>query len=875
MKTAALIFFSILLFFSPMRFASAQNHLTPEGLHTSLRSGNPQRVLEAVQQFEHDSLTRLLYRNLCLLSESNPDTQIQRSRVAKALGFTALTGIDENGTPLTAKIQQERRQRLLGLLRTLNPEVGNITDDFQWKAVELMQFSAAYDYYRSVAGPDAEVEALLASFTRNAASQLDGFLVPRNNLSIKLASAVGYSALILESSADQATAQSCPGWLAKANDFIASTIWYYQSSENGAAGYSEGPYYFRYALQNLLPYLIALDNRASGNPSVNVGDENIANLVREDRFRRLVEWIIVLRQPDGRLPAFEDTYVDSYFPELGLLAQLSSDNLRYAWTNFAQERSPETPDRLDAELSRNFDSREEYILARPSMNGAVVAPQAGEVLDAAGYAVFRSSWEHDALYLALIGKHGVARTHRSPIGSGHKQANEGAFIIHAGGTLLGMEPGYHSYDGRDSIMFSENHNVILVDGRGPDDVSFGTFLFGADAYMENPILSETLDRVTIRTNYNNADVERNAYFFDRRFIIMYDRLSSSQRRTWTHQVHGNASLDDGSFSADPSGHTATWVADGMRLTSFVDAAGAEDVQQAVSRKHSPGYHKYAQHAALYTTVTGDDAAFHSFFLADKASSIPHVIRLNTEGRSSAVRLDIADGAVVSILQAGATGRQIDAGSLGRISSDALLLVHARYGDGTTEATFAERITELIVDDRGVFRTDQPATVAWKNSDHAMNLTIVRETPGLCYLRLPYQPLQVTGDGMRGWSMTGNMLTVETADPQCDLSITFSSTPASASVAASPEGIAISAVWPNPVSTAVNDRLHAAITLDGARSVELSLWNTLGRRVRTTKAEFLQSGRHMLSVPTHDLPRGIYFLRLEHIGGMLTRPFLIQ
>jgi hypothetical protein len=492
----------------------------------------------------------------------------------------------------------------------------------------------------------------------------------------------------------------------------------------------------------------------------------------------------------------------------------------------------------------------------------------------AGYAVFRSSWTSDALYLALIGKHGVARTHRSPIGSGHKQANEGAFIIHAGGTLLAMEPGYHSYDGRDSIVYSENHNVILVDGEGPDDVSFGTFLFGADAYMENALTSETLDRVTVRTHYRDADIERNAYFFDDRFIVMHDRLSSPESRTWTHQVHGNAAAGDG-FTMNAAEHTASWTNSGMKLTAYVDATGASATQQAVNRKHSPGYHLYAQHAAMYTSVAGRDAAFHSVYIADRATVQPRFTPLDLHGNSSAVRLDMETSSVVSILQAGADGETVDAGPLGRISSDARLLVHAHYTGGSTQATFAEHVSEIIIDERGVFSADRPVTVSWHSSAGRMLCTVASDRAVEYYLRLPYEPKDVSGTGMLNWSMTGNMLRVQMSETQSDLTITLSSTPTESDSPATATQLRLSSVWPNPLDAARHDRLHASMTLNVPGGVELSIWNLIGRRVRTAQGTFLQGGKHMLSVPTTGLPAGMYLLRIKHMAGTIVRPFLIQ
>ncbi len=97
---------------------------------SSLRSGNPQRVIDAIEFIQHDSLTRLLYRHLVILSTTNPATQISRSHAAKAAAFVLMAGLDENGEALEAATATKLRGNVEQRLLDMSTEVSSDHNEF-------------------------------------------------------------------------------------------------------------------------------------------------------------------------------------------------------------------------------------------------------------------------------------------------------------------------------------------------------------------------------------------------------------------------------------------------------------------------------------------------------------------------------------------------------------------------------------------------------------------------------------------------------------------------------------------------------------------------------------------------------------------------
>ena len=82
-------------------------------------------------------------------------------------------------------------------------------------------------------------------------------------------------------------------------------------------------------------------------------------------------------------------------------------------------------------------------------------------------------------------------------------------------------------------------------------------------------------------------------------------------------------------------------------------------------------------------------------------------------------------------------------------------------------------------------------------------------------------------------------------------------------------VLLSQAYPNPV-TARHGNTLIAFELPGTGHAVLSLFDALGHEISRVVDAELASGSHTVSLPTGDLPSGVYFYRLMTAGSMLQR-----
>ncbi|MBR9976995.1 MAG: hypothetical protein KFH87_02820, partial [Bacteroidetes bacterium] len=87
-----------------------------------LRSGNPQRVSDALDAIRQTPQAQELYANLYQLAGSEPPSQKEASAVAKALGFVLFVGIDVQGETLTMEEYDRKILRLEKLFDSIDPD---------------------------------------------------------------------------------------------------------------------------------------------------------------------------------------------------------------------------------------------------------------------------------------------------------------------------------------------------------------------------------------------------------------------------------------------------------------------------------------------------------------------------------------------------------------------------------------------------------------------------------------------------------------------------------------------------------------------------------------------------------------------------------
>lgn len=843
---------------------------------TSLRSGNPQRISFALDNIDNDQLARTLFVDLYQIAGSEPSSPMTASAAAKALGFVLLVGRNAELQQLSEEEFSQKLKTLESLLRGINPEMTGVVEQYQWRAAELMQFCTAYDFYRGLTGRTSEeIEDLLAGFADNASAQLEHPFVVRNNLSLKLAAAAGYAGIILRDAEGIKTQRTPDQWLGIALRHIDKTIWEYQSNPNGWYGYSEGPWYFRYAMMNLIPFFLALDTYLDGGTLV-FEDDEFASPLRDPRYHRLFDWISALRMPDGMLPPFEDTYMQAYFPELASIGAVLPAYQHLSWPNFEQRLEPMDAARFSRELSRTFDGRVDYLISAPPAPEQATEQQLTQIMPDAGYAVFRSGWEADATYFALIGKHGIARTHRSPVGSGHKQANETAFILQAGGELLALEPGYHSSREREALVYGANHNVILVDGRGADSTSFGTSLFGVDSFIQDTISTPEHGFVTISTQYQDARIERRAGHLGHRYFVMRDHAASDFARTYTHQLHGNGMRADGSYTPAYDEHRASWTTGPMRLNAVTHALGKSVAHETVTRLHAPSSATFASHDAMYSSVTAQNTVFHTVLYAGAAEEDVRSRVLLSRTDVSVIHVKSPEDELLSfVMQEGKTVHA-DVPGFGAYSTDATAFHCILDAAGRPESWMLDGGSFIRYNDRILLSSSLDLQAAVTMTAAHCLISVRAEGALQLRLQVPFVVAAVTGEDIASWRMEGNTVLLELTDGISDLGIRFSSTATSVEERRSAiQTCRIYAPYPQPFRSGSGAVLKVPVDLGSARSATAVLCDALGRRMMALPMPTGHDGLQILQFSPAAISPGTYYLRLHADDQTAVRRLIIH
>jgi hypothetical protein len=198
-------------------------------------------------------------------------------------------------------------------------------------------------------------------------------------------------------------------------------------------------------------------------------------------------------------------------------------------------------------------------------------------LPESGNAVFRNSWDGDAVWMMLVAEHGSARK------TLHDHVDGTSFSLAAYGEYLLMDTGYYKPSSLDNARTANapSHNVILIDGEGaPTRGYLDDFTGDADAFLENTLDGAHFDYAEARTAYQDNDIVRSVVFARGLYSVVADRLTTTNAtpREYRWRLHGNAGLSaGGTFTQGADGGTWTRTAAGVEqhLASTAPGLGFE------------------------------------------------------------------------------------------------------------------------------------------------------------------------------------------------------------------------------------------------------------------------------------------------------------
>lgn len=868
----------LLCFFSAALLPAQTGDWNPPNADTSRpRTLLHGRNIPATQQLLERPIFAELYRGVWLSAQSpiptdNASSSGRRVRagLAKNIAFVLLLDRMPSGSafqPITPAMQATLADRVLQLLNDLNTDVPLLSvttptayDDWQWRSKELIDMLCAYDLLMGariqrdlLAAAQIRLQEFAANLHRESTKSILGltfFGVIKNNHALMTAAALGAAAVVLNNATSSNPDAQPATWISTALWNCDNVLWRdaaRQSEPGVVAGYAEGPHYFRYAFLNLLPFFRALGNFLP-DTTLSVSFNGIQNSIRhpfhDPEYDQLYRWAASIRLPDGTLPPLDDTFLDEGFPELAIAGK----------PEFVWPITGGVP-RLAAQLNSTVDMRANFIAAgiestKPTLPPMAALPESGDL-------VLRSGWDSAATYLHISAEHGRAMTS----GAGHNQADDGSFMLFSQGEHLALDPGYLKYDRRSEVGNAANHNMILVDGRGPAIGSPG-LPGGANSYLRQSAFLPGLMYGLVETTYEGTTIQRHAFLLEGNQILLADVVRAATPHRFTWQLHGNGlaggNSETGLFTEDFGSNMGRWQKNGVELLAYVTGRGDSVELQSGDGVHELRYDSAAHHTVMLATSNRTTATEFLAACIPQKTGASNLTLSSDAAADGATVLNVAAGSQRSLMLTApdSTYREYPSsltGAPGPIRTDAAVIVATtnalgmqrylmcagtefQHGNRTLMSTFGNRMTMAVV--------RQPEAYYCYASDSGTVVVLPDEAATV---------RDVVGDGVAQWQYqwgSGNVVVrlsrgstfVIQLDRQSGVS----------NEEAQPEGVKIiGSTGYLPLPTA--DRSGATITL----------LNLLGEVVRAEQATPTAGGYVLVDLSA--TPTGAYFAVLRQRG----------
>lgn len=554
----------------------------------------------------YDTIYKKIYEqanNVSVSSKCSDDNVIcANAKTAKDAAFVYLMGFDDNGDDLSAPARQAFYDKAVEvLIRDDNWWGGFGWIDFgtkqQYRAKELIELLQAHDYLMTAKGAGITsyshkeaVRDALADFTYNLysnANNIAGSLDRYNNLTLMVAGAVGMAACVLS---DKETylwrVQKKPErWANAAHSYIQRTLWdgpgilgstLYGSKgpmskdmgdcANCIAGYAEGPGYFHYGFESLLPFFTSFQNFVNRDMSgtyytsmLNFFGNNVRNYVYNPAFEQnLYKWYNNIKMPNGDCPTYDDTWANKNMS--GLLALTRKPQYNTAPSS-----------RLQLEGFTFMQFREDYLAAftyptTPTYKDAICYDMSGDLIVRNNTGSLPTE---QFIHVNAEGKGSSLNGYR-PLGMGHEHGDVGHFIIAAGEDVLAIDPAYYGFKYKDNVHAGNHHNVITIDGDGPDpedgvQSQSSTFLYPNGNGYKMELKYKYWNYVLGVATSPKAEIKRTVEVYDEGNIRYYQINDEVKNKNWfdpqvvQFNLNGNGNQSDSTYFQYPGrNNSAVW-----------------------------------------------------------------------------------------------------------------------------------------------------------------------------------------------------------------------------------------------------------------------------------------------------------------------------
>jgi hypothetical protein len=743
----------LLLLLLSMVAAPAHAAWNPAGVDLSrprllFRSDELPAIQARMTQEPWRSLVQTMVGRIAQANGVSPDdhtltSEMLKARAARNLAF--LYAVDRtlvNGVVVpfpSAAARQAAGDRVRDLLLALytrsrlavtdalggwDRDINTSEELLQWASAYDALLGAGYDFGASRATVEGRLVDLASELYDNYANPetADGrALEHQNNHRSKSGAALVVAAIAVAEytpppGSDPRGVRDPALWLEYGLDQVDLMLRWVNVAGDGA--YAEGPFYWRYASQNHIPFARAWD-RLVGGATWTARGVSVPSPWRHPLFLRLQRWMLDMTLPDGTLAPIDDANPGrAYY--FGAVTPGHPDAAALSWRWGHAPPAFET----DGSIDLCVDS---IVLGDPSL---VPAPPTGSPTAfyvEGGNAIFRSDWSADAVMAIANAEHDTAALFgrdRNGIGvvpQSHEHLEPGSFLLHAFGERLAMDPGYLSFGERYAVNQPEHHNMILVDGRGPFDFLAASYFFWrADLVARPPTdgqgtLSDMLDTgfldaATASMRYGNPLpvppslslplIQRRFLFPDDRYLVLADAVTTraGEGRSFTWLLHGNGGgTSGGSFESTPTG--ARWTRSSARLDLGIAFDTAAPTFTTASAIHEDPGKIQKTHTVLRASASGERVRGAAILYPTRSGQTPPSLSSIVLGGAAGLRLadDPGDRRVALahravsgptlLLPGAATGLQ-DAETDGRI---ALFDAHV---NGSLRLAWAEDATRL-------------------------------------------------------------------------------------------------------------------------------------------------------------------------------------
>jgi len=578
-----------------------------------------------------------------------------------------------------------------------------------------------------------------------------------NNHHTKMAASIGIAAITL----NQHPMASV--WIDYAMNHVAYDLEQLTTSDGG---YAEGPDYWNYSAVNVLPFAWAyrtftgglgevFEDRpcAFGGLGQDGEDRYVEDFFTEPTIQALNEWMIKIRQPDGSHPPFDDSNQGGYFN--GMMAAVHGDGV-FAWDWLNAPAEPLTTVACaDITVDMIVALDDTLPALEPEWNPTQFMTEAGQ-------AVMRSGWGVDDTYLLFLAENGKARE----MGYAHEHPDGLSFILYAHGETLAMDSGYIKWADRELIRHGKNHNLVLVDGKGPPSP---TELSGdlTDSFFTDYFTTDFMDYCAGWTEHNWTTHHRDILFLGKRFALVADTLEGwNADHTYQWLLHGNGGgSTEGTFSLTSQG--GVWQIGDARLDAATTSTESAPSLRSYEDYHGFEYGQIETHQVLEASASGRDVRFLSLLCpSPSAGPTPGLtVQPDGEGRAVGVISEADRTAAAYFVSPALSGVPwVADGLVGHpefpdIGTDAdLVYLAVDSGAGDLLEAFARAVTSLEVGGTLLASSDVAVTLAIQKGAAQIIGHLLCSGPATVDLLTGGEPTDVSGSGVTGFTYLGDGVT---------------------------------------------------------------------------------------------------------------------